>query len=69
MRKITILKFGKGVVTFNFGTKEPKDVILVTPINELILIKGNDEVGFDHICKRHTFWSTNIYLKNNKYKL
>lgn len=58
-------KIWKATRYFQFWNKKPTDVIFVTPVNELILIQGNDEVGFEHIRKRHFFWSTNIHRKNN----
>jgi hypothetical protein len=42
----------------------PQNKILRVSDNEnLILIKGNSDTGYDHIIQRHNFWSTEIYTK------
>lgn len=45
---------------FNFGSK-PTTILKVSIKNELIFVKGTKDTGFDHIHKRHDFWSNSSY--------
>ncbi|MAB49490.1 MAG: hypothetical protein CMC05_12755 [Flavobacteriaceae bacterium] len=39
-----------------------KEVIAISDKNNLILIKGNEDTGNEHIRERHNFWSTKKYI-------
>jgi len=42
-----------------------KTVYKISPIHGLILIKGNDHTGFEHIHLRHEFWTVDPFWKDN----
>ena len=46
--------------------KRPCSIIKVSKINKLILIEGNYKTGFQHISKRHDYFSSRFYWKGNK---
>ena len=54
----------------SFGN-ERTSIVKVTPINGLIIIKGDSHTGFTHINERHNYWSDNYYWKeeSNSIKL
>lgn len=39
-----------------------KEVIAISDKHNLILIKGNEDTGNEHIRERHNFWSTKKYI-------
>lgn len=42
-----------------------KEVIAISDKHNLILIKGNEDTGNEHIRERHNFWSTKNYIVKN----
>lgn len=54
-----------GVRLLTTGEHSFKEVIAVSDKNRLILIKGNEDTGNQHIRERHDYWSTKIYTKIN----
>lgn len=42
------------------------EILSVSDKNDLIMIKGNSDTGYDHIRERHNFFTTNIYTKNKE---
>lgn len=51
-------------LVMNFGT-DIKTVYKTSPIHGLILIKGNEHTGFEHINYRHEFWTVEPFWKDN----
>ncbi|HEY1192613.1 hypothetical protein [Flavobacterium sp.] len=43
-----------------------KEVVGISDIHDLILIKGNEDTGERHIRERHDFWSIKKYLIQNE---
>jgi hypothetical protein len=39
------------------------EILSVSNKNDLIMIKGNSDTGYDHIRERHSFYTTKIYTK------
>lgn len=42
------------------------EILSVSEKNNLIMIKGNSDTGYDHIRERHNFFTTNIYTKTKE---
>lgn len=54
----------KTVCTFNYGN-DIKTLYKISDIHDLLLIKGNDYTGFEHIHYRHEFWTVEPFWKDN----
>lgn len=49
-------------VPYNKDLSQNK-ILRISDNKNLILIKGNEDTGYEHIVNRHIFWSTKIYKK------
>jgi len=45
-----------------------KKVLQVSDINNLILIKGNKDTGYEHIRMRHNYWTTSVYPQGESFQ-
>ncbi len=52
----------------SFGHYTYIDIIWLTPIHHLIFIQGNDEIGFQHIRKRHMGYFHNSSLQDKAFR-
>jgi hypothetical protein len=49
-----------------YPNNDIKDIYKISLINELILANGNSDTGFNHIHKRHEFWTRAVQLIQNE---
>lgn len=55
----------KRIILGSRENESPTDVIVLSYKKDLIMIRGNDDTGLEHIRARHNFWSRRAYTVEN----